>query len=255
VGFESIYTKGGEWPEVEERIVAYIENNVVGKPWTDHLSLAALVMTARRRQANTVYTMLKRIAPRLADLFAAMGYESMQDWNPTEAFKAYLRVEVLPDHTDNMRARFWKDYSSASKQVRLWLKSLPTKEQEVYRHFALPVPDLGELYEIKKLGSQVQQDAKKKRKTATDAIVPILPAIRAKSQLRLNWLTRVRQAYHDALKELQSGKYTLPFSYFYDEGDPPQVLAHKNHYSANSLRAVRSKTGSDENNGGFLCRL
>jgi hypothetical protein len=43
----------GEWPEVEERIVAYIENNVVGKPWTDHLSLAALVMTARRRQANT----------------------------------------------------------------------------------------------------------------------------------------------------------------------------------------------------------
>jgi hypothetical protein len=151
----------------------------------------------------------------------------MQDWNPNEAFKVYLRGEVLPDHTDQMRYEFWKRYGIASNHVRLWLKSLPAKEQEVYRHFALPVPDLGELYEIKKLGSQVQQDAKKKRKTATDAIVPILPAIRAKSQLRLNRLTRVRQAYHDALKKLQCGKpYTLPFSYFYDEGVPPQERLH-----------------------------
>jgi hypothetical protein len=196
-----------------------------------------------------------------------MEYESMQDWNPNEAFKVYLRGEVLPDHTDQMRYEFWKRYGIASNHVRLWLKSLPAKEQEVYRHFALPAPDLGELYEIKKLGSQVQQDAKKKRKTATDAIVPSLPAIRAKSQLCLNRLTRVRQAYHDALKELQSGKHTLPFSYFYDEGDPPQerlhfriwdrrtfVLAHKDHYSAHSLKAVQNKTGafSDENNRLFL---
>lgn len=264
----------GEWPEVEEQVVAYLENNVVGKPWADHLALAALVMTARRRQANTVLRMVRAISPRLSDLFPELGYEWMQDWNPTEAFKRYLRGEVLPDHTDNQRLMFWSKYSAAASQVRQWLKSLPAKEQEVYRHFALPVPDHGELYEVKKLGSQVTQEAKKNRKTATDAVVPNLPAIRAKAQLRLNRLTRLRQAYHDALKELQSGKpFTLPFFYHYDEGEdqeqgiPAQerlhfriwdrrtfVLAHEDYYSANSFRAVEKRTGaySDENNRYFL---
>lgn len=27
----------GEWPEVEEQVVAYLENNVVGKPWANQL--------------------------------------------------------------------------------------------------------------------------------------------------------------------------------------------------------------------------
>ncbi|MDB4897165.1 MAG: hypothetical protein JWN15_3427, partial [Firmicutes bacterium] len=264
----------GEWPEVEEQVVAYLENNVIGRPWADHLALAALVMTARRRQGNTVLGTLNALSPRLTDLFPVLGYESMQDWNPTEACKAYLRGEVLPDHTDNQRSWFWNKYSTASNQVRQWLKSLPTKEQEVYGRFALPVPDRGELYEVKKLGVQVRQEAKKNRKTATDAVVPSLPTIRAKAQLRLNRLTRVRQAYHDALNELQNGKpYTLPFSYHYDEGEdkeqrvPPQerlyfriwdrrtfVLAHQDHYSGHSLKAAENKTGaySDENNRFFL---
>lgn len=264
----------GQWPEVEEQVVAHLENNVVGKPWADHVALAALVLTARRRQANTVKRILAAISPRLADLFPALGYESMQDWNPTEVFKVYLRGEVHPDHTDSQRSLFWVKYISASTQVRQWLKSLPAKEQGVYRPFALPVPDRDELHEVKKLSSQVTQEAKKSRKTATDAVVPSLSAIRARSQLRLNRLTRVRQAYYDALKDLQGNEPdTLPFSYWYDEGEdteqgiPPQerlhfriwdrrtfVLAHKGDYSANSLNAVKNKTGaySDENNRFFL---
>lgn len=264
----------GEWPEVEEQVVAYIANNVVGKPWADQISLAALVMTARRRQANTVLNMVGSVSPRLADLFPVLGCESIQDWNPTEAFKVYLRGEVLTDHTDHMRYHFWTRYCTASAQVQQWLKSLPASEQEVYRHFSLPVPDRAELQEVKKLGAQVDQEAKKNRKTATDAVVPSLPTIRAKAQLRLNRLTRVRQAYHDALEELQSNKnLSLPFSFHYDEGEdreqgiPPQerlhfriwdrrtfVMAHQDDYSANSVKAVENKTGaySDENNRYFL---
>lgn len=138
----------------------------------------------------------------------------------------------------------------------------------------MPDPDRRELYEAKKLGAQVQQDAKKHRKAATDAVVPSLPTIRARSQLRFNRLARLRQAYHDALNKLQSGKsYTLPFSYYYDEGEnkeqgiPPKerlhfriwdrrtfVMTQKDHYSANSLKAVQNRTGaySDENNRLFL---
>lgn len=231
-------------------------------------------MVARRRQANTLWNVVTTLSARFIDLFTALMYGSMQDWNPTEAFKVYLRKEVLPDHSDGMRHRFWSEYSSASNQVRLWLKSLPAKEQEIYRRFALPEPDRRELYEVKKLGAQVQHDAKKNRKAATDAVVPSLPTIRAKSQLRLNRLTRVRQAYYDALKGLRScNPCTLPFAYYYDEGEdkeqgiPPQerlhfriwdrrsfVLAYKDHYSVNSLKAVQNKTGaySDENNRYFL---
>ena len=264
----------GDWPEVEDKVVAYLENNVVGKLWADQLALAALVLTARRRQASTVLGMLWIVAPRFVDLFDALGYKSMQDWNPTEAFKMYLRAEVLPNHTDRMRSELWLRYSSATNQIRLWLNSLPAKEQAVYQNFALPVPDRSKLYETKKLSVQVKRHAKKNRKIATDAVVSSLPTIRAKSQLRLNRYTRVRQAYYDALKILQSGRpYTLPFSYFYDEGEdsvkgiPPQeryhfriwdrrtfVLAHQDRYSASSIKAVWSKTGaySDENNCFFL---
>lgn len=52
----------GEWPEVEQRVVAYLENNVLSRPWADHLALAALVMTARRRQANTVWNMVTTVS-------------------------------------------------------------------------------------------------------------------------------------------------------------------------------------------------
>lgn len=264
----------GEWPEVEESIVTYLEKNVVGQPWTNPLALAALVLTARRRQTNTVLNVLNTVSPRLSDLLPLLECQSITEWNPTEVFKVYLSGEVLPDHSDRMRSEFWMWYSSASNQVRLWLKSLPAKEQEIYQRFALPVPDRNEMYEVTKLGSQVREDARKNRKTATDAVVPSLPTIRATAQLRLNRLTRIRQVYHDALKELQSDKqFTLPFSFFYDEGEdheqsiPPQerlhfriwdrrtfVLAHVDQYSVNSLTAVQNKTGaySDENNGYFL---
>jgi hypothetical protein len=210
----------GEWPEVEESVVTYLENNVVGPPWANHLTLAALVMTARRRQANTVLTVLKYVAPRFRELFRAFGYTRMCDWNATEVFRDYLSRQVLPEDSLNTRNDTWKKYNSASIQVDRWLKSLPWAERTVYEQFRLPIPDKGDLYWIGRLGADAQQKAKKSRKTATDAVVPSLPAIRAKAQLRLNRLVRVRQAYRDATKELQSGKpFTLPFSYSYDDGE------------------------------------
>ncbi|HEY3367684.1 MAG TPA: hypothetical protein VGK74_21705 [Symbiobacteriaceae bacterium] len=264
----------GEWPEVEESVVVYLEHNVVGNPWADHLALAALVMTARRLQANTVLNVLKYVAPRFRELFGILGYELMEDWNATEVFRAYLSGQVLPEDSLNTKSDTWKKYNTAAIQVDRWLKSLPPAERRLYEPFSLPIPDKGQLHWVGKLSGDAQQKARKARKAATDAVVPSLPAIRAMAQLRLNRLARVRQAYHDAMKELQSGKpFTLPISYCYDEseereqGIPPQerlhfriwdrrsfVFAHKDKYSPHSVKAATTKTGaySDGQNRLFL---
>jgi hypothetical protein len=173
-----------------------------------------------------------------------------------------------------MRAKCWETYSSATNLVRRWLKSLPEMEQEIYRRYALPMADREALVEVKKLLAETKQQAKHVRKTATDAVVPSLPVIRAKAQLRVNRILRMRQAFHDAMQRLPGGSpHAFPFAYSYDEGEdrqqgiPPQerlhfriwdrrsfVLSNVDHYSAKSIDAARKGTGaySEEQNRLFL---
>lgn len=46
----------GIWPMVHQKIVTYIVLSMTGKPWADHLALAAAVLIARHRDVRTVLT-------------------------------------------------------------------------------------------------------------------------------------------------------------------------------------------------------
>lgn len=258
----------GEWPGIDLKIVTYLENHVVGWPWADHLALATIILAARRRQVNTIQSKLERISPRLPALFTAMGYESMKDWDSDEVFRDYLQRRLLFSDSDSTRVEFARAYMTLAKNVQQWLSSLPAPQQKFYRQWMLPLPEHGIELELKSLRSVVEQGTQKKRKAATGAIVPSLPAIRAMAQVRFNRLVRVRQAYHDALQALQQSQpFRLPLAFSYDEGDPPQerlyfriwdrrtfVLAHKAQYSASVLHRVKQNTRaySDDNNQLFL---
>lgn len=264
----------GEWPELDESASGYLERVVAGSPWMNHLTLAALVMTAQRRQANSVLRQgVQTLHPRLSDWFQALELTSMPEFDPTDVFRRYLDGELIPSHSVYQRNEAWKRYTVTSKLMARWLRSLPADVQGLYAPFCIPEPEYAELYWVNKLTSRVQADAEGTRKQETDAVVPGLPYMRAIAQLRLNKVARMRQAYQDALTKVQKHGAAPPFAFSYDEGEdkkegiPPQerlhfrlwdrrsfVEAHKEHYSEQSRKACEDKAGaySDEKNRLFL---
>src|SRR5258708_4573640 len=71
----------GQWPAVHERIVAYLLRNVVGTPRANHLALIAAVLSARRRDVQTVGGNVQKLHPRLRLLFQAFWLKHGQERN------------------------------------------------------------------------------------------------------------------------------------------------------------------------------
>lgn len=208
----------GDWPEVHERIVAYLDANVVGKPWADHLALVAAVLTARRREVNTVLGVLWALHPRFAAFFSVLGLDTMDDWDADRHIPAYLKAALLPEESQATRTGFWKRYSSAVKQCHAWLGSLPERERHNYQRFLLPAPNPARVYGLVK-SREVERQQKQARKAETDAVIPQFSALRAEAHFRYNRLVRLRQAYQDALRTLQAtSQPDLPFAFSYEEG-------------------------------------
>ena len=215
----------GEWPEVHSRIITYLERSIWGTPWMNHLALLAAVLTARRRDVNTVVRCLTGLHARFADLFPALHLSTMNDWDANTHVRAYLRAEVRPEDTPATRSRFWRDYRVASKQLQSWHQALPESHQALLAPFLFaPVPS----WAVEGLDKQgeVEQQQKQRRKTETDAVVPRLSALRAEAHFRYNKLVRLRQAYQQALGDVLPDRSNLPLDFSYDEGNPLQERLH-----------------------------
>jgi len=126
------------WPEVHSRLVIYLVNNVMGKPWANHLALLAVVLVARRRDVSTVRDALVNLHVRFCELFPALHLETMQDWKADLHMPAYLRGEILPEEMQATRLRFWQAYHASTKQLRAWWNTLPEEIQQIYQPFILP---------------------------------------------------------------------------------------------------------------------
>ena len=129
----------GAWVEVSERVVRYLQHSVVGSPWANHLALVAAVMSVQRYDVQSVKLVVSRLHTRFKAVFQELALRCMDEWNAEEFFPSYLKGELLSQDSDSMRERFWIDYSTASKQVWLWLKRLPEPHQHLYQRFALPL--------------------------------------------------------------------------------------------------------------------
>jgi hypothetical protein len=157
------------WPPVHWQSVRYIQGTLVGKPWANHLALVAAVLSARRYDARTVKLVLSRLHTRFKLLFQELALHQMSEWNAEHIFPFYLKGEVLAQDSTLTRERFWIDYCTASKQVWLWLKSLPESQQHQYRPFSLPlVPRLAVhgLLHFKESHQRQQQARKRETKSA-----------------------------------------------------------------------------------------
>ena len=70
----------GVWPEVDGRIITYLEHSISGKPWMNHLALLAVVLAARRREVGTILNILTELHCRFKVLFPALNLTEMAQW-------------------------------------------------------------------------------------------------------------------------------------------------------------------------------
>jgi hypothetical protein len=251
IGFDPTGESHG--PLVHDKFIKFFERNALNTPWMDQLALYALVMTAYQLDVSTVIGNVQNLNTRLALIFRAFDLKTMEQWIPNVHIPAYLRREVLPDESQYIRNHFLTLYTTAAKQTSKWLKTLPENDRKRYQRFVLPFvdPSLTEGLTNRK---GVFDEQRRKRKSETNAIVPHFSKVRSESHFRFSKVARLRQAYHEAMKEIKSGEYELPFAFFYDEGGDPEkgipaqerlhfriwdrrsfVLAHQSDYSSSTV--------------------
>jgi hypothetical protein len=208
------------WPGVHSRIARYLMHNVAGTPWTNHLALIAAVVSAKRYDVATIQAMMVTLHVHLKALFQRLALTEIEEWDAVTYFPSYLKGEIFPEDSLYRRMAFWNRYNTATKQVWLWLESLPLCEKETYRPFTFPVvPPLAVAGLVKH--AEVKQHQHQVRKSETDALVPHFATLRSEAHLRFNRIVRLRQAYHEALKEgVEAGSaFPLEFSYVKREGE------------------------------------
>jgi hypothetical protein len=206
----------GTWPEVPQRVVTYLENNVLRNPWGEILALLAAVMMAVRFDVTTITNRLSNLNTRFTRLFEALRLVRMEDWNATTHIPAYLKSEILVDETPATRNRFWVDYNSASTTMASWLRGLPEERRPTYQRFTLTVVPLFLVQGLTR-DREVQERQQQTRKAETGAVVPRFAAIRAEAHFRFNRVARLRRAYQQALQDLES-KPRFPVTFSYEEG-------------------------------------
>jgi len=252
-----------DWSKVEPRVVKYLANRALEKPWTEALALVVVIMSSYLRlELRTVEGHTYELNSRWRIIFPAYGLQTFQEWNPVEHIPRYIGDPVLSD-SFKTRHEFLRAYSTAAHHIQSYLRSLPEQDRKLYRQWSMPLlpPDL--YRQLSRAGELLEAQAVE-RKKATDAVVPHFTAIRSHAHLRWNQLKRLKEQYYSARSLVETGKAMLPLAFSYEEGGPhlhfllwdrPSfVLGHADHYSGSPLFNAKHKTGSfsPENNHYFL---
>jgi hypothetical protein len=252
--------------KVIDRNMKYYVRNVVDKPWNNHILLAVLVYADKNSGVSTIEHIYKDLHTRLNNLFDVFHLSKMAEFDVETHMYQYFKGSIYKEHSDNMRRVLLKQYRSASYKVKKWLKlKLNSDQQSYFEQYLFPMPSY-DSRDFSFTKSAIEQ-AQNTRKSETDAIVPLLPQIRAEGHFRWNQLHRLRQAFLKACEEAQTTKCALPLEFHYDEPErigerfyfrlwdkPSFVLHHQDQFTASSLKAASNRTGaySEEKNNYFV---
>lgn len=252
--------------KMDERYLKYYINNVVDKPWNNHIFLAMLVYTEKKLDVKTITDLLKTLNVRLRGLFEYFNLTQLKELNTETHMYQYFKGSVLEENSDAMRARFLTTYRTCSYAIKKWVATKISKEQQVYfEQFIFPMPS----YDSRDFSftKSVKEQAQNTRKSETDVIVPLLPEIRAEGHFRWNQIIRLRQAYLKAREQAKIPNGVLPLDFYYDEPErvgerfyfrlwdkPSFVLNHQDKFNKHTIIAANNRTGtySDEKNHYFV---
>jgi hypothetical protein len=244
---------------VSRKAIGYIERNMADTLWKNHLSLAALIMSAQHLDDSTVVHYLQILNITFKKLFKNLRLKTMSQWNADIYIPAYLRSELVQKDSLYARFRFLHAYNSVTRRVNKWLRSLPIDDRQLYQQYTMPIVNpllTGGIIN----SDDVYAKQRQHRKDEASAIIPLFPRLRAEAHFRHSRMVRLHQAYQDALKEMSNGGHELPFTFSYDEGGdiekgipaqerlhfriwdrPSLVLTHQNNYSRHTVRFAKEK--------------
>lgn len=252
--------------KVDERILKYLNNNCLNLDWKNHFLLIILIETAQNKDYRSIQIVIGVLNTRFRDIFANFNITRFLDFDVNVHLYAYLKVEIFPNDSNSKRLELLKRYSGAEYATKKWIhNNLSIEEQEHYKQFLLqPTSFDSRDFSFRRLALEQAQTI---RKNETDAIVPMLPTIRAEANLRWNQMKRLRDAFHQQIQELEDKSLSLPIEYYYDESErigerfyfrlwdkPSFVLHHRTHFSETVIKQATQKkaTYSDKNNAYFL---
>ena len=252
--------------KVDERILIYINNNCLNFDWKNHILLIILIETARNKDFRSIQLTIGNLNTRFKDIFTNFNITRFSDFDPNVHLYGYMKSDILPNDSNDKRSRLWKCYSGAEYATKKWIhNNLSFEEQDYYKQFLLqPISFDSKEFSFQKLA---KEQAHTIRKDETDAIVPMLPTIRAEANLRWNQMKRLREAFHQQIQEVETKSLSLPIEFFYDEPErigerfhfrlwdkPSFVLHHQTHFSETIIKQATQKkvTYSDKNNAYFL---
>jgi hypothetical protein len=94
----------------------------------------------------------------------------------------YLSGELSPDDSSATRFEFWRWYQCVANISQRWLAGVGPRIRSRYRPWVLPSINVQTLSpQVRQLlsGREIQEEQQRRRKSETDAIVPLYPQLRA----------------------------------------------------------------------------
>lgn len=252
--------------KMDERAFTYLHNNCLKYDWKNHLLLILLIETDRNKDIITSYNTISTLHTRFKDIFTLFSLTKMIEFDVDIHLYQYLKGDVLPHDSNNKRAKLYSYYSASVYNVNKWIyNQLSVDDQEYYKQYVLsPFSFDVRVFAFNKLAIEEAQTI---RKDETDAIVPHLPTIRAEANFRWNQMKRLRDAFYQQIKKVESEGLSLPIEFYYDEPErinerfhfrlwdkPSFVLNHQADFSENTIKLATQRKGiySNDNNANFL---
>lgn len=252
--------------KVDESNLKYYVKNVADKPWCNHLLLTIFVYKEKNLDVRTIKTLLSTINPRLSDLFQYFNLTELGAFDTETHMYQYFKGSIFEEHTARMREHFLKSYRTCSYAIKKWVATkIPQELQEYFEQFIFSMPSYDSRdFSFSKLAKEQAQNT---RKSETDAIVPLLPQIRAEGNFRWNQINRLRQAYLKACEQTKTANVELPLDFHYDEPErigerfhlrlwdrPSFVINHQDRFEDSTIKFAinRTRSYSDENNYYFV---
>lgn len=252
--------------KLDERVLKYLNNNCLSFEWKDQLLLIALIDIANNIDPRTILKKLYILHPRFKDIFRVCNITSFSDFETDVHLYKYFQGNICANSSNSMKTELLTNYTTAEYNTKKWINNnLISGEREYFQKFLLPPLSIDSRdFSFTKLAKQKAQNT---RKDETDAIMPHLSTIRAEANLRWNQMKRLRDAFQQQVRIVESDSLLLPIEFSYDEpkrigeifyfrlwDKPSFVLNHPNNFSAAIIKNAQQKksTYSDENNTYFL---
>ena len=118
--------------KVHETNLQYFINQIIDKPWNNHLLLTIFVYTDRNSDVQSTKKILEVLNSRLKNLFDVFHLDYMTDLDTETHIYQYLKGSFYKEHSDDMRAKFLRYYRSVSYQIKKWITSKLRSEQQSY---------------------------------------------------------------------------------------------------------------------------